>query len=216
MNKIGFIFDLDGVITDTAEYHYLAWKRLADENEIPFTREDNDALRGVSRRDSLLLLLKGKPLSEPEMTDWMERKNIYYRQYLQEITPAAILPGVSNFLNSARNSGIKIGLGSASKNAKDVLAGLNIANLFDAVGDGYSVVNPKPAPDLFVWVAGRIGVTCDQAIVFEDAEAGIDAARRAGMFAVGIGPQDRLSAAHVVFPNFESLRVSDVLASLHT
>src|SRR5689334_13652491 len=111
-----FIFDLDGVITDTAEYHYRAWKRLADEEGIPFTREDNDQLRGVSRRQSLLLLLKGRVLPEDQMEAWMTRKNDYYRAYLQEVTPNDLLPGVDAFLREGRQRGIKLGLASASKN----------------------------------------------------------------------------------------------------
>src|SRR5947209_3155001 len=110
---LAFIFDLDGVITDTAEFHYQAWKRLADEEHVPFTREDNEALRGVSRRESLLLLLKGRVLPEPQMQEWMERKNNYYRALLKNVTPNDLLPGVSRFLQDAKARGIKLGLGSA-------------------------------------------------------------------------------------------------------
>lgn len=209
-----FIFDLDGVITDTAEYHYLAWKQLADEEGIPFTREDNEALRGVSRRESLVRLLKGRVLPESQMQDWMERKNTYYRAYLARITPDDLLPGVVEFLREARARGLKLGLASASKNAKDAIRGLGIMDMLDAIGDGYSVENTKPAPDLFIWVAGRLDVRPVETVIFEDAEAGIEAALRAGMYAVGLGPQSRLAKAHVVYPGLANVTVDDVLGAL--
>jgi len=215
MPKISaFIFDLDGVITDTAEYHYRAWKRLADEEGLPFNRADNEALRGVSRRESLLRLLKGKVLPEPQMEAYMARKNEYYRAFLAQITPADLLEGVADFLAQARAHGIKIGLGSASKNARDVLNGLGISHLFEAVGDGYSVSRAKPAPDLFIWVAGRLGVPPSLCVVFEDAEAGIAAARTAGMFTVGLGPESRVGGAHVYYPDLAEVRVQAVLGKL--
>src|SRR5258708_35056248 len=144
-----FIFDLDGVLTDTAEYHFRAWKRLADEEGVPFTRDDNEQLRGVSRRQSLLLLLKGRVLPDAQMESWMTRKNDYYRAFLADIAPGDLLPGWSEFLAEAQSRGIKLGVGSASKNARDAIVGLGIMDLFDAIGDGFSVSNPKPAPDLF-------------------------------------------------------------------
>ncbi|GAB4554589.1 MAG: beta-phosphoglucomutase [Anaerolineae bacterium] len=211
-----FIFDLDGVITDTAEYHYLSWKRLADEEGIPFTREDNEALRGVSRRESLIRLLKGRTLPESTMQAWMTRKNDYYRTYLKQITPADLLDGVADFLHAARAAGIKLGLGSASKNARDVLHGLQIEALFDVIGDGNSVVRTKPAPDLFVWVAGALGATPQQCVVFEDAEAGIEAAKTAGMHTVGIGAGERLVMADIVLPSLANAQVDDLLQRFAT
>lgn len=209
-----FIFDLDGVITDTAEYHYRSWKRLADEEGLPFSREDNEALRGVSRRESLLRLLKGKVLPEAQMEAYMQRKNDYYRAFLANITPADLLGGVADFLAQTRAHGIKIGLGSASKNARDALHGLGIAAQFDAIGDGYSVSRTKPAPDLFVWVAGRLNVPPSEVVVFEDAEAGIAAARECGMATVGIGDAERVSAADLILPNLEGVQVAEVLSKL--
>ena len=196
-----YIFDLDGVITDTAEFHYRGWKRLADEEGIRFTREDNEALRGVSRRESLLLMLKGRTYPEDRMLEMMERKNNYYREFLKDITPADLLPGVQNFLEEAKTAGIKLALGSASRNARDVLSSLGILDLLDAIGDGNSVVNTKPAPDLFLWVAGRLNLNPTQCIVFEDAEAGVEAALKGGFFAVGIGPTERVGKAHRVLPD---------------
>jgi beta-phosphoglucomutase len=200
------IFDLDGVITDTAELHYRAWKRLAEEEGIAFTRQDNEQLRGVDRRESLNRILKGQPIDEPTAQKWMTRKNDYYRASLRDLTPADCLPGAVEFLQEARAAGLRIGLGSASKNAREVLDRLEIAGLFDAVGDGYSVVNGKPAPDLFVWVAGALGVNPAHAVVFEDAEAGITAALAGGFWTVGIG-HAAVSQAHLI--------ASDGLADLH-
>jgi beta-phosphoglucomutase len=205
-----FIFDLDGVITDTAEFHYLAWKQLADEEGIEFTREDNEQLRGVSRRESLRRMLKGRPIDEPTAQLWMERKNDYYRKYLETITPAHALPGVSHFLSEAKESGILLGIGSASKNAHDVLARLQLLSAFDAIGDGYSVVNTKPAPDLFIWVAGRLNVPPNHAVVFEDAEAGIDAALAGGFYTVGIGSAN-VQRAHLITTGLGAITVKQVL-----
>jgi beta-phosphoglucomutase len=207
----GYIFDLDGVITDTAEYHYRSWLRLAQEEGLPFTREDNDALRGVSRRRSLELLLKGRVYPEAHMQAMMERKNAYYREYLSEITPAALLPGVADLLHEAKQAGIRLGLGSASKNARDVCTGLGILPLLDVVGDGYSVANPKPAPDLFIWVAGGFGLNPTEVVVFEDAEAGVDAALAGGFWTVGIGPAERVGRAHRLRPDLAGARVADFI-----
>jgi beta-phosphoglucomutase len=210
-----FIFDLDGVITDTAELHYLSWKRLADEENLPFTREDNEHLRGVSRRESLNRLLKGHPINEDTALKWMTRKNDYYRDYLQRLTPAARLAGAAEFLNKARAAGILIGLGSASKNARDVLERLELSDMFDAVGDGNSVVNTKPAPDLFIWVAGRLKVSPLQAVVFEDAEAGIEAALAGGFWTVGIGTAN-VNRAHVVVSSLAETSIEAISTQLNT
>ncbi len=209
----GLIFDLDGVITDTAEYHFRAWKRLADEEGIPFTRADNEALRGLSRRESLNQMMKGAPLDETTAQAWMVRKNDYYLEWLQDITPDAILPGVPSLLAQARAMNLRLGLGSASKNAKLVLDKLGMHDTFDVVGDGYSVVNPKPEPDLFIWVAGGLGVYPTQAVVFEDAEAGIQAARHGGFWSVGLGDAVG-SLSHLRLPSLANAVLKDILASL--
>ncbi len=208
----GFIFDLDGVITDTAEFHFQAWKRLADEEGIPFTRADNEALRGVSRRESLRRLLKGRPIDEATAEAWMERKNNYYVALLDTITPDHLLPGARSFLDAAAQAGIKLGLASASRNARPVLDRLGITDLFAVLGDGYAVVNTKPAVDLFVWVAGGLALPVTQCVVFEDAEAGVEAALAAGMKCVGIGPRERVGRAQIVVNGLDGLRVEDVLA----
>jgi beta-phosphoglucomutase len=214
LNIRAFLFDLDGVITDTAEFHFLSWKRLADEQGIPFTREDNEALRGVSRRQSLDLMLKGREIEEDVALEWMERKNGYYLEHLETITPDHILPGVRTLLDESRAAGIQIALASASRNAKPVLAKLKIEDAFDAIGDGYSVVNTKPAPDLFLWTAGRLGVNPSNAVVFEDAEAGIDAALRGAFWAVGVGTAN-VSRAHVRLPDLADAHAAGILEALN-
>jgi beta-phosphoglucomutase len=208
-----FIFDLDGVITNTDEYHYLAWKRLADEEGLPFSREDSEKLRGLSRRDSLIQLLKGKTLDEETMQAWMKRKNDYYQIYLSQITPQDRLPGVTQFIEDAQTLGIRIGLGSSSKNAREVLTRLDLFHAFDVIGDGCSVVNTKPAPDLFLWVAGGLRVTVTEAVVFEDAEAGIDAALKAGFWTVGVGSAN-VSRAHIVLPDLTAISPSELISRI--
>ena len=210
----GFIFDLDGVLTDTAEFHYLAWQRLADEEGLPFTREANEALRGVSRRESLLLIVGDKKYSEAQLQEMMERKNRYYVESIENISPADLLPGALAFLDELRHAGIKIALGSASKNARPVVERLGIASKIDALADGYSVEKPKPAPDLFIFAAGELGLDPTQCVVVEDAAAGVDAALAAGMWAIGLGPVERVGAAHIVLPSLAGANWSDIRAKL--
>jgi beta-phosphoglucomutase len=182
---------------------------VAEEENLPFTREDNEALRGVPRSTSLEILLKGRTLPEATMLAIMERKNNYYREFLREITPADLLPGVKALLDEARAAGVRLGLGSASKNARDVCERLGIMDYIDAFGDGYSVVNAKPAPDLFLWVSGRLGLNPQQCIVFEDSEAGIDAALSGGFWTLGIGPAERVSRAHRIRDDLSNSQVSE-------
>ncbi len=210
----GFIFDLDGVITDTAEYHYRAWKRLADEEGIPFTRADNEALRGVSRRDSLMLLLKGRTYPEQKIQEMLERKNRYYLEYIQQISPRDLLPGSRELLEEICAAGLKNALGSASKNATDVVNRLGIRNLFDAVADGYSVQHQKPAPDLFLFAAGELHLPPPECVVLEDAAAGIQAARAGNFHSVGLGPCDRVGAADAVFPALAGVHLDKVLGAI--
>ncbi|MEJ5314714.1 MAG: beta-phosphoglucomutase [Anaerolinea sp.] len=204
------LFDLDGVLTDTSEYHYLAWKRLADELGIPFDREDNEALRGVSRRESLVLLLKGRPATEEEMQEWMDRKNRYYVESISQMTPDNLLPGALDLLHELRENGYKIAIVSSSKNTPMVLERLNIANLMDTVVDGNAPARSKPAPDLFLLAAERLGVSPQECLVVEDAAAGIDAARAAGMRTLGLGPRERVGHADLVLPDLKGVHLSDL------
>lgn len=210
----GFIFDLDGVLTDTAEYHYLAWQKLADEEGLPFNREANEALRGVSRRESLLRIVGDRYYSEEQLQEMMDRKNRYYVELIANISPKDLLPGVLNLLDELRQAGIKIAIGSASKNARTVVEKLGIADRIDAIADGYSVQNPKPAPDLFLYAAKLLGLEPAQCVVVEDAQAGIEAARAGGMRTVGIGPASRVGAADVVLPNLANVHWADLRAKL--
>ena len=210
----GCIFDLDGVLTDTAEYHYQAWQRLADELGIPFDRQRNEALRGVSRRRSLELLLAGRSYPEAQMLEMMERKNHYYQELLKRVTPQDLLPGVRGLLDAVRAAGMQIAIASASKNAREVVQRLHIMACVDALADGYSVVRPKPAPDLFVYAAGLLHVCVDACVVFEDAQAGVEAAKVAGMYAVGLGPVERVGQADLVLPDLASVALPDLLQRL--
>lgn len=210
-----FIFDLDGVITDTAEYHYRGWKRLADEEGLPFTREDNEHLRGVSRRDSLMLILKGRVYPEARIQEMMTRKNNYYLKFIQEIAPRDLLPGAKELLEELRAAGYKVALGSASKNARDVLERLGIIQLFDAIADGYSVERQKPAPDLFWFAAKELNLQPAECVVVEDAAAGIEAARAGGFRSVGLGPAERVGAAETIFPSLSGVHLADLLKELN-
>ena len=214
MKLTGFIFDLDGVITDTAEYHYLSWKRLADEEGIAFSRGDNEALRGISRRESLLLLLQGAKNTEEDLLRMMERKNRYYQDFILGITPDDLLQGALGLLVEIRQAGLKSALASASKNARSVIERLGIEPLFDAISDGNSVEHQKPAPDLFLHAARQLGLSPVCCVVFEDAEAGIEAARAGNFHSVGLGPKERIGKAEVVFPSLENVHLRDILGLL--
>lgn len=210
----GFIFDLDGVLTDTAEFHYQAWQRLADEEGLPFNRQANEALRGVSRRESLMRIVGKRQYPEEKLQEMMDRKNHYYVESIQNITTTDLLPGAIAFLSELRQAGIKVAIGSASKNARTVVEKLGIADKVDAIADGYSVQHPKPAPDLFLFAAKELGLQPGQCVVVEDAAAGIEAALAGGMWAVGLGPKSRVGAAHVVLPSLAGVHWADVRAKL--
>lgn len=206
------IFDMDGVITDTVELHYRAWERLAAEEGLTLDRALNNRLRGLTRPDSLRLILEASARSvPPEVAQaWMERKNAYFHALLQQLTPADVLPGVVALIQEAREHGYKIGLGSASRNVQAVLHRLALPHLFDVIGDGYSVVRYKPAPDLFVWVAGGLGVSPAHCVVFEDAQAGIEAALAAGCWTVGLG-DGGVERAHLVLPSLAGITLARVI-----
>ena len=209
-----FIFDLDGVITDTAESHYRGWKRLADEEGLPFSREDNEGLRGIPRRESLMLILKDRVYPEAKILEMMERKNGYYLEFIREISPRDLLPGAKELLEEIRAAGLKNALGSASRNASGVLDRLGIRSLFEAVSDGHSVERQKPAPDLFLHAAGQLDLPPEECVVVEDAAAGIEAARAGGFRSIGLGPRERVGAAEAVFPNLSEVRLADLLRAL--
>ena len=207
------IFDLDGVLTDTSEYHYQAWKHLADDEGIPFTHEENDAhLRGVGRRDSLMYLLKGRKVSEEQIQEMMDRKNRYYNALIEQMTPKEVVPGGVQLLKEIRQAGIKTAIASASKNCMTVLERLELVSYFDGIADGYSVVNGKPAPDIFVFAAGLVHTNTPDCLGVEDADAGIEAIKAAGMQALAIGPKERFHKADKVLGTLANKRLQDLLS----
>ncbi len=212
----GLIFDLDGVLTNTAEFHYQAWQRLADEEGLPFNREANEALRGISRRDSLMQIIGKRPYSDSQIQAMMERKNRYYLELLQQAGPDDLLPGAGQLLDELHAAGLKIAIGSGSKNARSEIKRLGIADRLDAIADGNSVQRPKPAPDLFLHAASQLGLEPAQCVVVEDATSGIEAALAGGMLTVGIGPAERVGEAHVVLPNLEGVHWTDLWEKLGT
>ncbi len=206
------LFDLDGVLTDTSEYHYRAWKHLADDEGIPFTKEENDAhLRGVGRRDSLMYIIRGKHYSEDQIQEMMDRKNRYYLDLIKNMTPKDLVPGGRELLEEIRKAGIKIAIASSSKNCRTVVEHLDIMNLLDGLADGYSIVNSKPAPDLFIYAAGLVQIPVSDCMGVEDADAGIEAIKTAGMQALAIGPKDRFHRADKVLPDLVNKHLQDIL-----
>ncbi|HMA59892.1 MAG TPA: beta-phosphoglucomutase [Halanaerobiales bacterium] len=211
----GFIFDLDGVITDTAEYHYLGWKKLAEEEGLAFDREFNEKFRGVSRMECLDLLLEAndRKVTPEERKELAERKNNYYREYLKSISQDNLLEGIEEILKRVKKDGYKMAIASASKNTKIVVGKLDIKDMFDTISDGYSVKNSKPAPDLFLHTAEKMDLKPAECVVFEDAEAGIDAALAANMTAVGIGPDSRVGHAHYRFDSVKDVDLDEIIGS---
>ena len=207
------LFDLDGVLTDTSEYHYQAWKHLADDEGIPFTHQENDDhLRGISRRGSLMYIIRGKQYSEDQIQEMMDRKDRYYHELIKNMGPKDLVPGGRELLQEIRQAGIKVAIASGSKNSRTVLQYLQITDLLDGIADGNSVSNSKPAPDIFVYAAGIVQVPTSACLGVEDADAGIEAIKTAGMQALGIGPKERFHRADKVLPSLANLHLLDILA----
>ncbi|MGE0088245.1 MAG: beta-phosphoglucomutase [Bacteroidales bacterium] len=211
MNVEAVIFDLDGVIVDTAIFHYQAWKRLANELGFDITIHQNEHLKGISRLDSLEIVLEiGKinNLSEKEKIELATRKNDWYKEYILKMTPDDILPGVSDFLKKLKSANHKIAIGSSSKNSGIILEKIGLSNYFDAVIDGNKISFSKPDPEVFIKAAKELKANPKNCIVFEDAAAGIEAAHNAGMKAIGVGTQEVLCKADLVIPDFKNLDIS--------
>ena len=204
MNQKCFIFDLDGVIVDTAKYHYLAWQKIAHQLGIEFTPEHNEELKGVSRVRSLdlILALGNMEASQEDKNRWLVQKNEDYLSYLVDMDESEILPGVLPVLVYLKENNQKIVLGSASKNAKPILEKAKIIDYFDAIVDGNDVSNAKPDPEVFLQGAKKVDFSNEECIVFEDSVAGVQAANIAGMTSVGIGDETILHEAQFVFPDF--------------
>jgi beta-phosphoglucomutase len=203
------IFDLDGVIVDTAKYHYLAWKRLADQLKINFSEKDNERLKGVSRMASLNIILEiGNMHPDDRIKEkYATLKNQWYVDYISKMTPDEILPGSVEFINELKKDGIKVGLGSASKNTPLILERVGMEKLFDAVADGNVVHKAKPDPEVFLTAARMLNTDPRHCVVFEDAVAGVEAALNAGMICIGIGSDKILTKAHYVVPGLAKMNI---------
>ncbi|MCT8137061.1 beta-phosphoglucomutase [Anaerobacillus sp. CMMVII] len=208
-NLEAVIFDLDGVITDTAEYHFLAWRSLAESLGITFTREQNELLKGISRMESLELILDlaGKSLDygNDEKLELSERKNGYYLELIRTITPNDILPGIEKLLKELKDHKIKIGLASASKNAFQVIKSLELNDYFNYIVNAAEVKNGKPDPEIFRTAADMLQVSYENCVGVEDAVAGVTAIKAANMFAIGIGSMGALKQADVIYQDTADL-----------
>jgi beta-phosphoglucomutase len=205
------IFDLDGVIVDTAKYHFLAWKRLGKELGIDLTEADNEKLKGVSRMQSLQILLDlGKINIVKELKESLAtRKNDWFVEYVEAMKPEEIYPGVKNLILSLRKNGQKVALASSSKNAPRVVELLQIQNLFDVIVDGSMIIDTKPDPEIFLLTAQKLNIKPHDCLVFEDAEAGVEAAIRAGMKCIGVGSEN-LSKANRVVKNTADFKMEEL------
>lgn len=209
MNIKGVIFDLDGVVVSTDNCHYKAWKQMADEEGIYFDREINERLRGVSRMESLEIVLEkaSKQYSQAEKAALAEKKNNLYKMLIHELTPGDILPGVMKYLESLKQRNIKIGIGSSSKNSGAILENIGLKNYFDATADGNDIRRSKPDPEVFLLAAQRLGLSPEDCLVVEDADAGVDAARAAGMKVLGVGSACQNPLAHYIARGLDSVDI---------
>lgn len=209
------IFDLDGVLTDTAEAHYQAWLRLAHEECIPFDRTINERLKGISRSESLDIILEQAPLAYDERAkdDLKARKNGYYRELIQSVTPDELLPGALQAIRDCRAAGLRVALASSSRNAPALIARLGIARCFDFVADPAGVARSKPAPDIFLAAAAGVETPPERCFAIEDAVAGIKAIKAAGMYAIGIGDPGSLSLADEVIADLSQFDLPRLLNS---
>lgn len=212
------IFDLDGVITDSARYHYLAWKELAEELDIPFDEVYNEKLKGVSRMESLELILANgnacHQYTEAEKAAMAEKKNDNYKELIRQITPADILPGIREFLEELKAEGIQAALASVSKNAPFILKQLGLEEYFDYVADAAKIPNAKPFPDIFLPGMEAFGLTPEECVGVEDARTGIEAIHRAGMKAVGVGTPSEMEEADLLLTTAE-LKLATIKDKFH-
>lgn len=210
LNKKAFLFDLDGVIVDTAKYHYLAWQKIASKLNINFTIKDNELLKGVSRVRSLDIILElgNIKASQEDKNKWLIEKNEEYLSYLVNMDENEILPGVMKVLDFLKEKQQLIALGSASKNARPILEKTGILHYFDTIVDGNDVTNAKPDPEVFLIAAKNLNTEAKNAIVFEDSVAGIQAANIGKMTSIGIGETKTLHEAKYVFENFNQISTS--------
>lgn len=213
--KKGFVFDLDGVITDTAKFHYLAWKDLADDIGIEIDLKFNEQLKGISRMDSLERILaygnKSDTFTTEQKEALAEKKNTHYVELLQDLTPDDLLPGVQEFLNDAKAQNVPCAIASASKNAPFILEKLGVQDAFDAIVDPATLTKGKPDPEIFVRAAEAINITPAEAVGFEDAQAGLDGIKAAGMYAVGVYSGEELHGADSIVHHLTDISVAELL-----
>ena len=213
MRTAACIFDLDGVIVDTARYHFLAWKKLTDQLGIHFTEEDNERLKGVSRMASLEIILEIGNIKTDDSTklEYATLKNKWYTDFISKMTPDEILPGSLDFIKELRKANIRVAIGSASKNTPLILKRVGILELFDAVADGNIVSKAKPDPDVFIKAAEMVNVKPGRCVVFEDAVAGVQAALNAGMMCIGVGSPKILTKAHYVVSGLKEMNIERLI-----
>jgi beta-phosphoglucomutase len=212
----GFLFDLDGVIVDTAVYHFQAWKRMANQLGFDIDEEFNETLKGIGRMDSIEAILKhgNINISQEEKLRLATEKNEWYLEFVNKMTEDEILPGVTKFFNEFKTLGIKCSLGSASKNAPRILEKINLFSEFDAIVDGNSVTKGKPNPEVFIKGAAALGLKNEECVVFEDAIAGVEAAQRAHMRTVGFGDKKILYKADFIYNTFNDFTCEELLRKL--
>jgi beta-phosphoglucomutase len=213
MRTAACIFDLDGVIVDTARYHFLAWKKLTDQLGVHFTEEDNERLKGVSRMASLEIILEIGNINTDDSTklEYATLKNKWYTDFISKMTPNEILPGSLDFIKELRKANIRVAIGSASKNTPLILKRVGILELFDAVADGNIVSKAKPDPDIFIKAAEMVNVKPGKCVVFEDAVAGVQAALNAGMMCIGVGSPKILIKAHYVVSGLKEMNIERLI-----
>ena len=213
-----WIFDLDGVIVETAHFHYKSWKQLADRLDIPFDETKNEALKGVSRKKSLqkILALDDRTVSEEEFQQLMDQKNEWYLNHITGLGPNNILDGIPDFLEQLRAMNVKLAIGSSSKNAEHIIDRLELNDFFEAIIDGTKVINTKPDPEIFLKGAQALKAEPADCLVFEDAASGIRAAKEAGIPCVGVGEKDYLSEADLVIASFKNQTPKKLLTQLYT
>jgi beta-phosphoglucomutase len=206
----GLLFDLDGVIVDTAKYHYVAWKALADKLNVPFSHEENEQLKGVGRADSLakILIWGNIDIAEHEKKILLNEKNEHYKSLISKMEPSEILPGVMEFLNAAKAAGYKMAIGSSSKNAPAILKAIGLYDFFDAIIDGNKISHSKPHPEVFEKGAKALHLSNEECVVFEDAIAGVESAKNAGMKCIGVGEANVLTEADRIIPGFENAQLN--------
>lgn len=204
------IFDMDGVLTDTVESHYLSWLKVFNQAGIAFTRTDNEKLLGLSRRRSLETILDGRALPEEQIQEILRLKNDYFLELVENMTPQNLLPGVEQLLEELKAAAIATGVASASRNARAIMEKLQIDRLIDAVSDGFGDIRSKPAPDIFLSAATALKTEPGACIAVEDSLAGVQSALAAGMCVVGVGPRQRVGRAQAVLPCLLDVHLADL------